>query len=170
MDIDKSQIQEKIDHTFDQYINQVERVENDRIGKSPSTDSWSAGQVCDHILKVCISTMRLLRGEGKPVDRDPAAKVEYIGKEFANVEKQFQAFGPIRPDEKPPNRRRIISGLNSVRKRFHEYLADDPDLTLLCTQFTHPLFGEMTRLEWLYFIIYHNERHLGQLRRTIENT
>ena len=33
----------------------------------------------------------------------------------------------------------------------------------------HPMLGEMTILDWLNFILYHTERHLKQIKRTVAN-
>lgn len=42
------------------------------------------------------------------------------------------------------------------------------DLSELCTSFKHPSLGECTRREWVYFSIYHAERHLKQLKMILQ--
>lgn len=38
------------------------------------------------------------------------------------------------------------------------------DLTKTCLAFELPVFGYLTRLEAIYFVIYHTQRHLHQLK------
>jgi hypothetical protein len=43
------------------------------------------------------------------------------------------------------------------------------DLTAACIGLPHVRIGVMTRMEWVYFTIYHTERHLKQLQRLQES-
>ncbi len=38
------------------------------------------------------------------------------------------------------------------------------DLSATCTVFELPGFGEFTRSEWIWFAIYHTQRHTHQLK------
>ncbi|MBE7179216.1 MAG: DinB family protein, partial [Mucilaginibacter polytrichastri] len=45
--------------------------------------------------------------------------------------------------------------------------ARDMDLSMLCLGFDFPGLGFLTRYEWLYFNIYHTQRHIRQLRNIL---
>jgi hypothetical protein len=35
---------------------------------------------------------------------------------------------------------------------------------MVCIDFAHGIFGELTRVEWAYYNIYHSKRHIDQLK------
>ncbi|MGO1866936.1 MAG: hypothetical protein ACTH0U_01705, partial [Sphingobacterium sp.] len=41
------------------------------------------------------------------------------------------------------------------------------DLSLTCIDFSIPEYGEFTRFEWIWFNIYHTQRHMLQLESMI---
>ena len=42
------------------------------------------------------------------------------------------------------------------------------NLSETCTAFELPGFGEFTRAEWIYFAMYHTQRHTHQLKKIYE--
>src|SRR5438045_1482849 len=57
----------------------------------------------------------------------------------------------------------IIAALKGQREILEQYVLEyDLGET---TEYLHPVIGEMTRIEWIYFIIYHSGKHARQLAR-----
>ncbi|MGO3653762.1 MAG: hypothetical protein ACTJFN_05275, partial [Sphingobacterium sp.] len=55
-------------------------------------------------------------------------------------------------------------------KRLHNFVqlfGVSPDLSLTCIDFSIPEYGEFTRFEWIWFNIYHTQRHMLQLESMI---
>jgi hypothetical protein len=70
----------------------------------------------------------------------------------------------ILPSDKPLDKEQLINGIkNQSKEILNAMQANDP--TEVCTGFEIPGFGPFTRLEWLYFITYHTQRHVWQLER-----
>lgn len=57
----------------------------------------------------------------------------------------------------------LLDSLAKVRSKFEKVIMTS-DLTKTCSGTKLPVYGALTRLEAIYFIIYHTQRHLHQLR------
>lgn len=147
-------------------IDTIDQFPEDHFNTQPEAGSWSGGQVTEHLAKVETATLRLFSGKTKPADRDPESKIETVEREFLDFEKSFNAFGPIIPGENSKDKQKLISTLKQTREKMVEMIQSDRDLSLICTDFTHPLFGSFSIIEWIYFNIYHAERHIRQLKET----
>jgi hypothetical protein len=56
--------------------------------------------------------------------------------------------------------------LNQLEKNKKEIISVAPnlDLTQTCLAFEIPVYGKLTRFEMLYFILFHTQRHVHQLK------
>jgi len=160
----KSQIIRDLNKSTKELLTLLSEFPEGQFNTKPDKDAWSAGQVAEHLIKVETGTVRLFTGETVPTERDPEQKIETIEKEFLNFEKKFTAFGPIRPDDQPKQKEKVLEKLQDLRQRLAG-LVELHDLTVTCKGFEHGLFGYLTRVEWIYFTIIHSRRHAGQIRR-----
>ncbi len=139
------------------------------IDRKPSSLAWSPAEIAEHLVILEALAIRILQGRTKPVedcgcdhDSDPAKKVEEIKSAFGDLEKKFTAAGPVAPLGMYKDKDILISKVRTNRQDLAE-IVKTQDLTAVCVDFQHGIFGELTRLEWIYFIIYHTERHLRQI-------
>lgn len=128
----------------------------------PRGNSWTIGMVAQHLIKVETSTVRLFAGMAEPTERNPESKINTIKSRLLDHNTKMRAFGPIIPDENLKDKQALIEKLQDLRQRMMSCIEIE-DLTETVTGFEHPLFGFLTRVEWIYFNIYHAERHVRQI-------
>ncbi|HEX2869122.1 MAG TPA: DinB family protein [Ignavibacteriales bacterium] len=132
------------------------------FNKSASIGTWSAGDIAEHLYITESYISRTLTGSVRPSDRNPMQKIPLLGTTFQDFERKFTAGKEIYPTEVPKNRDEITQKLVNNRMMLLNTIKTH-DLSESCLDFIHPKFGELTRAEWIYFVIYHGERHLQQL-------
>jgi hypothetical protein len=128
-----------------------------------SDDSWTAGQIAEHVFKSASQLVPVLNGADKPAERDPAEKVKMIKDLFLDFEAKFKSAPSILPSDGPHNKSEVIELLETVIPEVRGIIGSR-DLYAISTDLVVPFFGELTRLEWLYLICYHTQKHIHQLK------
>jgi len=128
-----------------------------------SDQSWSPGQLAEHILLFDILINRILKGEFKKAERPADEMLESIRKYFANQEKTIPLSPIVMPSDTLKDRAALTEKINLQRHQF-VWVVKTMDLSPVCLSFVHPELGELTRLEWIYFGIAHTARCAAQLR------
>lgn len=141
----------------------ISQFPEEDFNTKPLGGGWTAGQVAEHLIKVETGTNRLFTGETKICDRDPEEKINNIRNRLTDFETKINAMDTIVPDDNPKNKDDVLDKLQDIRQRLTGMI-ELHDLSELITGFAHPLFGSLTRIEWIYFNIYHAERHLEQIK------
>ncbi|HEV7333350.1 MAG TPA: DinB family protein [Flavisolibacter sp.] len=124
--------------------------------------SWSPAQIAEHLWKVDLSTAQALKSETIPTNRSPDQKIALI-KEAMDSDTKRIAPEMVKPSgmEYEP---RVIARKISEQREVVKGMIIALDLTEACRVYKHPSLGTMTRLEWVYFDIYHAERHMRQMQ------
>lgn len=134
----------------------------EEFNTAPSIAAWSAGEIAEHLFIVEAFIGKTLTGAARASERDPMQKAALIGTTFEDFEKKFTAPKEIQPTKNINDRDELTSMLVNNRTILADIIKTH-DVTESCLGFLHPKFGELTRAEWIYFIIYHGDRHLHQL-------
>lgn len=130
------------------------------INTVPFEGSWTAAQVADHMTLSNTAMARAMELEGKTASRRPDERV-------ANLEEVFLDFNSKldSPDFILPTRQiyepAVITGL----ERSYALLQERASATDLSGSIDHPIFGDITKLELIYFVIFHTQRHTHQLQK-----
>jgi len=134
-----------------------------KTNKVPFEGSWTAGQVGDHLLK-SYAIIETLNAEVKETRRAPDLKVKEIKTFLLDFELKMKSPEFIIPESTPINKDAL---LNSLEHRISQLIksVNTLDLSKTCVSFILPELGEMTRTEWIYFVIYHTQRHIHQLKQ-----
>lgn len=137
----------------------------DYFNEQPTPDQWSAGDIAEHLVKIDGYANRILIGSTEETNRDPQKKISTIQSAFEDQQTSYTAGGPIQPGEYDKSQKDITSQLKNIREQMINILNKySPDqLTETCLDFEHALFGYMTRIEWVWYTIFHSNRHLHQL-------
>ncbi|HET7153008.1 MAG TPA: hypothetical protein VFJ29_04525, partial [Candidatus Kapabacteria bacterium] len=72
----------------------------------------------------------------------------------------------VLPTGDPMDKADAIRQIRNNTKAILDVVAVE-DMSLM-TDIPNRLFGELTRVEWIYFAIYHSDRHIKQMERTKE--
>lgn len=137
----------------------------DQQYNTPRKDGgWSAGQIVAHLLKLEELICQVIDGDTRAADKHYDEQVSIIKTVFENHDRKLTAGEPILPEPEVRHwdKKAQLMKLTDQREKIKQVLETKP-ANEVCTSFRHHFFGEMTRYEWGYFIIYHCERHLHQI-------
>ena len=132
-----------------------------QINELPFAGSWTAAQVADHVTRSNFGIIRSLKMEGKISSRDLQEGIEQMKNVFLNFDTKLQSPEFILPAQDIYERESVIDDLS---KSIEQLRATALDIDLFQTIY-HPIFGEITKLELLHFVVYHTERHIHQLKK-----
>jgi len=128
---------------------------------------WSVAQILTHLCETEKLSLKTLQATGEPTEgRPPDEWVRKLEKALLRRDREYSAPEVTLPKEK--------NDIEPDLKRFSEYrremhvIIDQFDLTETCTQSPHPGAGYMTRIEWIYFTVFHGYRHAEQMRLAAE--
>lgn len=158
----------------DSIINQLEAVLDETVqllssftqkeaNTVPFEGSWTAAQVGQHLFLAEKNMDKLLMAPTEVADRQPDANVAQLKSIFLNYENKFESPEFIAPEDREYNKEELVKSLEDVKLTLLEAvqianLAQEAPLPP-----GHPLAGN-TKLEIMYFVIYHTTRHNKQLR------
>jgi len=166
--MEKQKLIEELEKATKQWLNAVEDLSEEMFNLRPSENGWSVREIIEHINIMDISTYRMIKSDQSTfTERDPQEKIATIEKDFLSFDRKFTAWGSIIPPKEPKAKAEVLDKFQGVRKKFIE-TAQKQDLSLTCLEFSHPLFGTMTRFEWVHFVNIHAQRHYRQLERVLE--
>lgn len=155
-----------IDLSTQSLIECTERVPENIFNSKPSENSWSPGDILEHLMIIEGYVNSLYTGETKKCVRNPLLQIEKIEKTFMDFQKKYSAQGPVIPSKNEKIKQTILTQITKSRTAFVEAVKLH-DLTEICLGYEHFFFGQMTRVEWIYFNIYHSKRHIRQIENTV---
>lgn len=129
--------------------------------KVPPAGGWTPAQVVDHIIQ---ATGGLPDQQTAETDRLYFEKDELTRSAFLNFDIKMESPEFLRPEAREYNRDEQLKSIESIRNHQMESIRDK-DLFAICLDFELPVWGTLTRYEWLKFIDYHTTRHIHQLKK-----
>jgi hypothetical protein len=165
--IKKDIILSELEAVTGKLLHLLSSFDQEQLNAIPFEGSWTPAQVGHHLYKSYKGLPQLLQAPAKPTERDPAQNAERIKKDFSDLQTKMKAPEFVVPELKIYDREMLLKNLQNTLTSIAE-TAQSLDLTKTCTAFSFPVYGELTRLEWLYFVIYHTKRHHHQLEKMAE--
>jgi hypothetical protein len=157
-----------LDATSNELMQLVQDEKEETLNTVPFVNSWTAAQVLIHITKSNRAIAQGLQMHGLPAERDPEQNTDHLKKIFLDFKAKYNAPDFIIPEDGYHNKEQIINALElSIRN-----LQTGRNETDLSEIIDLPIFGEITKLELLHFVLYHTQRHIRQLKNilgTIKN-
>jgi hypothetical protein len=148
-----------VNDTTSEFFKLAASFTEDELNAKPPSDGWTAGQVIEHVTRSNINITKELLRQGKICDRAPDAGVDNIKSIFLNFEKKLKSPAFIVPTKDTYSRETLIAQL----KKSIDELEEAGQKEDLYEVINHAIFGDVTRLETLYFVVYHTKRHVHQL-------
>jgi uncharacterized damage-inducible protein DinB len=130
----------------------------------PFEGSWTVGQLLQHMIKSDRSTLDALNGDTIPTTRNGDELVEKLRDIFLSTDNKFDAPAFIVPEEQQYDKETMLRLFIEGRDEIIQVLRET-DMLETCT--THPVLKDYTRLELVWFIVFHTMRHSRQLERII---
>lgn len=147
----------------DAFISLIQEFPESKFNNKPDESTWSAAENVDHIIRSEFGTARLFNAatEQDP-DRNSDAMIQKIETQFLDRGKKLQAFGVVLPSDGEKSKEDLIERFRTSRSQVIK-LIKTQNMDEICLKFEHPLFGHMTRREWVHFNITHTKRHMDQI-------
>jgi hypothetical protein len=139
------------------------RFDSLQINDVPFEGSWTAGQLAEHLVLSNSGFLEVINGPVAETDKPADLMVKEIKKDFLNFNVKYDSPKEIYPEDRTYNQPELLKSLKQIRKGISD-AATGLDLTKTCTSYELPGYGFLTRLEAIYFVIYHTQRHVHQLK------
>lgn len=159
MEKERNDLKRNIEITFDNLISELSMFDEYSLNQVPFEGSWTAGQTAEHII-IC--------GSGLPdtqtteANRAHDEKVQAVKELFLNFDIKFETAPSIAPGSPPHDKQMLVNKIKEI-KEILKTIADTKPLEELCLDMQLPTFGNLTRYEWLRFILFHTQRHTHQV-------
>lgn len=160
---------EPITHKFQQAIKELtemlEAFSTEQLNKIPFPNSWTAGQVGDHLLK-SYGSWEIFKGGTGFADRPYDENCKLLSDLFLNFNIKLIAdySDAIYPSDGYIEKEDLILNIHTICDLIISFSSGN-DLRVLCLDFEFPTLGHMTRFEWLHFYVVHTQRHIKQLTK-----
>jgi hypothetical protein len=161
-------------------VNELQKVTEDLIGiLSPLTEqqlniipfsqSWTAGQVGDHLLK-SYSSWTIFSGTTVIANRSIDEFCKPLCEFFLNFDIKLTAEPSDfnYPTNDYIKRETLLTNIRTTTEDIINF-SNQNELEVLCLDFEFPTFGHLTRFEWLCFHKTHTQRHIRQLINIINH-
>ncbi len=155
---------ESLDDTSGQLLTLMSSLNETDINQIPFEDSWTAAQLASHITKSNKGIAQALEMEGTVCDRDPAEGAAKLKKMFLDFSVKYKSPEFILPTKNTYQKDLVTDELKASIER----LISMRNAVNLSEIIEVPLFGATTKLELLYFVLYHTQRHLHQLQNIVQ--
>lgn len=145
---------------YDALLQTISDFKENDYNKQPSIGGWTPAQVVEHII---------LATDGIPDENTVETNRLYFEKDestrsvFLNFDIKMQAMDILTPENKDYNRNEQVKKIKRILEN-HLISIHNKDLFALCPDFELPVWGTLTRYEWIKFIGYHTTRHIHQLK------
>lgn len=139
----------------------LSNIPEEKVNSIPYAGSWSAAQLARHVSKSVTAIARALRSEAMPAQRPPAERVPELKKIFLDFNHKMKSPDFIVPETGPYEKQASVDDLDKSYHRLKENAAH-AGLNELVENLP---MGPVTKLEMLHFVLYHNQRHLHQLKK-----
>ena len=154
-----------IDETLSELLAVASSFEQEQFNIVPFKDSWTAGEVTQHLVLSISGFVELLKGPAQDTKRKPDEHIENIKTDFLNFSIKFKSPDPVVPEKKAYYKEDQLRRFKELKIEL-ENIIETANLNQTCTLFEIPGgLGYLTRQEALAFVIYHTQRHIHQLRK-----
>ncbi len=158
----KDQLKKDIINTNEELIKAISSFPDEQFNKIPFEGSWTGGETADHLAISDTGTTKILNDKTAKTERDPEKNIETLRNIMLDFSSKMKNPDFNTPSSGDHNKEKLIAQFKSNEEKQLEAI-DSTDLTETCVSFPLPKMGELTRIEWLHFNMYHKQRHTHQL-------
>ncbi len=139
-------------------------LDETQVNTVPYADSWTAGQLFNHVTKSINGMPGAMLKETAPAERDPGEKIAGFRTTFLDFSTKMKAPDVVIPADGPFQKQDSIQALTASFEKMKEP-TQKANLNELLTGLP---MGDVTKLELLHFVLYHTQRHLHQMEKITE--
>lgn len=152
--------------TFHQGLNRtLSRFSDETLNTVPFEESWTAGQVAEHIINSQLYIItQLSEGPVSTADRLYDQEINTIQEIFRDMESKAKTDESIAPGPPPHDLKTLQKALQEQKKQQIKIIKTKK-LEEFSAILEFPGIGHLSRYEWMHMMIEHGQRH----RRQIDN-
>lgn len=165
--MEQEKILSEFNQTFTDFESAVAVFDDVNINQIPFAGSWTAGQVAQHLILGNKGFADILGATVKDTDRAIDGLIPQLKEIFLNFEVKLNAPDFILPPQRDYKKSELLPAIQNIRETIVTTIHTLP-LDKTCVAFELPTLGYLTRLEAIYFVIYHTQRHIRQLKKIYE--
>jgi len=162
--MDTKEIRTEIDETITELLELISSFNQDEINVIPFEGSWRAGQLAKHVIMSGSGFAKIINGPVKETERKPDELVATIKRDFLDFSIKMKSPDFVVPPDTSYKKEDLLHSLEHIKAKINQAI-EKLDLTKTCLAFELPVYGILTRLEALHFILYHTQRHIHQLKK-----
>lgn len=156
-------IAQQLEENTDAFITLIKNFPDQFFNSKPTTEDWSAAEIAEHMIRSEFGLSRLFDGETKEqLEYDPLEMRNNIKTTLLNRKTKVLAPEIIQPTTGEKTKDDLISKFKTIRDNLLTNIKT-MDNQAICLKYPHPLFGYLTRADWVYSSIYHCQRHIMQV-------
>ncbi|MEO5893457.1 MAG: DinB family protein [Ferruginibacter sp.] len=161
--MDSITLQSEIDGTISELLEILSSFTKEQFNIVPFEDSWTAGELAQHLLMSGSGFLQMINGPSKDTERSADEFAGKIKSTFLNFNTKMKSPEFIVPPKKQYDKDELVHTLKDVWIGL-DHPIQTSDLSKTCTSFELPGFGLLTRYEAVTFVLYHTQRHIQQLK------
>lgn len=158
--MEKAQLNQDISSVFDEVIDVLNEIPQNLFNKVPFEDSWTIGQVAEHI---AICSRGIPDSHVKEVERVYDENEEALKGIFLDMGQKAKAAPAVTPHLPPHQKEELLEKIKANKIVLTKTIKDK-ELSQICLDMEFPFMGYLTRYEWLRFVQVHTQRHLNQIK------
>lgn len=164
MDTSKQALSKQVKETSAAILTILHGFSDGQMNIRPANGGWTAGQVAEHLLLSGGVAETIAGRTAATTDRPADARCPIIAGIFLDFSTRLQSPDFIIPSEGPHDKPEMIGKIKILWDKIGEGVRV-LDLGVTCLDFEFPTLGYLTRLEMLWFYVWHTQRHIQQLNR-----
>jgi len=164
-EINTNELIDAVDNTTFRFFQLVSSMDEKQLNTIPFAGSWTAAQAAEHVTKSNESIFKSLKEKGRDPGRQPDQGVENLKNIFLNFDSRLQSPKFILPTKDRYQKEALLLNL----EKSIEDLKEAGHHEILNEMISHPVFGEVTKLELLHFVVYHTKRHVHQVENILQS-
>lgn len=155
-------ITKEVEETLLAVENTLSKFDATEINIMPFKASWTAGQLAGHVILANSGFLQVINGPVTETDKPADMMVAQMRNDLLNFSVKFNSPDEICPEIRLYSQHVLLARLEEIRNEI-SIATTSLDLTKTCSAFKWPVYGFLTRLEIVYFVIYHTRRYVHQL-------
>lgn len=154
--MDRYLLRKKIEQAFADFKSAIKQHPNINIKRADG--GWSISEIADHIVKSTQVDLGTTQKTERPYDQHAPG----IRDLFLNFQLKFKAASILQPDPQPYSINELLTMLDRNHDKILKTIEKD-DLTELCVDIHLPVWGILTKYEWIILFENHIIRHTKQV-------
>ncbi len=147
------------------FFAELQNCTEEQVKQKLDEKTWSLLECAEHIFIVEVGLVRMLRAEAAPTAPEGTASTinrEKLDKILQNRQTPIPAPDTVAPKGRFATLADLLKAFQKTRNEMYQLIEASNLVDGVLVK--HPMLGDMTKADWVYFIPRHTARHIEQLK------